>query len=65
MPPLDEASTMQVIVHGGAGGEPDEPEPRQEVLDEAAENGAAAGGPDVAMAMGPGFSAEFVLLEGA
>ena len=30
---------MQVIVHGGAGGEPDEPEPRQAVLDEAAETG--------------------------
>lgn len=33
---------MQVIVHGGAGGEPDEPEPRQDVLDEAAENGVMA-----------------------
>jgi L-asparaginase / beta-aspartyl-peptidase len=31
---------MQVIVHGGAGGVPDEPEPRQAVLDEAAETGA-------------------------
>ncbi|MFP9190205.1 isoaspartyl peptidase/L-asparaginase [Natrialbaceae archaeon A-CW1-1] len=33
---------MQVIVHGGAGGTPEEPEPRQAVLDEAAETGAAA-----------------------
>ncbi|MFD1647330.1 isoaspartyl peptidase/L-asparaginase [Haloarchaeobius litoreus] len=33
---------MQVIVHGGAGGVPDDPEPRQAVLDEAAERGAAA-----------------------
>ena len=31
---------MRVIVHGGAGGAPDEPEPRQTVLDEAAETGA-------------------------
>ena len=31
---------MQVIVHGGAGSAPDEPEPRQAVLDEAAETGA-------------------------
>jgi isoaspartyl peptidase/L-asparaginase-like protein (Ntn-hydrolase superfamily) len=31
---------MKVIVHGGAGGAPDEPEPRQAVLDEAAETGA-------------------------
>jgi isoaspartyl peptidase/L-asparaginase-like protein (Ntn-hydrolase superfamily) len=36
---------MRVIVHGGAGGEPDEPEPRQAVLDEAAETGAAADSP--------------------
>ena len=42
MPPVGDASTMHVIVHGGAGGAPDEPEPRQTVLDEAAENGAAA-----------------------
>ena len=42
IPPVDDPSTMHVIVHGGAGGEPDEPEPRQAVLDEAAENGAAA-----------------------
>jgi isoaspartyl peptidase/L-asparaginase-like protein (Ntn-hydrolase superfamily) len=32
---------MKVIVHGGAGSDPDEPEPRQAVLDEAAETGAA------------------------
>ncbi|QLG26308.1 isoaspartyl peptidase/L-asparaginase [Halorarum halophilum] len=31
---------MRVICHGGAGGKPDEPEPRQAVLDEAAETGA-------------------------
>jgi isoaspartyl peptidase/L-asparaginase-like protein (Ntn-hydrolase superfamily) len=36
---------MRVIVHGGAGGEPDEPEPRQAVLDEAAETGADAATP--------------------
>ncbi|WP_231185287.1 isoaspartyl peptidase/L-asparaginase family protein [Haladaptatus sp. DYF46] len=30
---------MNVIVHGGAGGEPDEPTPRQGVLDEAAATG--------------------------
>ncbi|WP_435074713.1 isoaspartyl peptidase/L-asparaginase [Halorubrum sp. HHNYT27] len=33
---------MRVIVHGGAGGVPDEPAPRQAVLDEAAERGADA-----------------------
>ncbi len=33
---------MKVIVHGGAGGEPDEPTPRQAVLDEAAEIGGKA-----------------------
>jgi beta-aspartyl-peptidase (threonine type) len=33
---------MRVIVHGGAGDVPDEPEPRQAILDEAAERGAAA-----------------------
>ncbi|XVH32138.1 isoaspartyl peptidase/L-asparaginase [Haloferacaceae archaeon DSL9] len=32
---------MRVIVHGGAGGRPDEPTPRQAVLDEAAAAGAA------------------------
>lgn len=31
---------MKVIVHGGAGGSPDEPEPRQAVLDDAAATGA-------------------------
>jgi beta-aspartyl-peptidase (threonine type) len=31
---------MQIIVHGGAGGVPDDPEPRQAVLDEAAASGA-------------------------
>ncbi|MFB6155789.1 MAG: isoaspartyl peptidase/L-asparaginase [Haloferacaceae archaeon] len=36
---------MRVIVHGGAGGVPDEPEPRQAVLDEAAETGASAATP--------------------
>ncbi|WP_049969748.1 isoaspartyl peptidase/L-asparaginase [Haladaptatus cibarius] len=33
---------MKVIVHGGAGGEPDEPTLRQAVLDEAAETGGKA-----------------------
>jgi beta-aspartyl-peptidase (threonine type) len=33
---------MRIIVHGGAGGTPDEPDARQAVLDEAAETGAAA-----------------------
>ncbi len=33
---------MNVIVHGGAGGEPDEPTPRQGVLDEAAQVGGEA-----------------------
>ncbi len=36
---------MQVIVHGGAGGVPEEPAPRQAVLDEAAADGAAAATP--------------------
>jgi len=30
---------MRIIVHGGAGGLPDDPDPRQAVLDEAAESG--------------------------
>lgn len=34
-------TSMRIIVHGGAGGTPDEPEPRQAVLDEAAAAGAA------------------------
>jgi len=36
---------MQVIVHGGAGGVPDDPEPRQAVLDEAAAAGTDAATP--------------------
>jgi len=36
---------MRIIVHGGAGGSPDEPEPRQAVLDDAAEAGAAESNP--------------------
>ena len=36
---------MRIIVHGGAGGAPDEPEPRQAVLDEATETGTAASTP--------------------
>ncbi|RAW47059.1 asparaginase [Halorubrum sp. 48-1-W] len=36
---------MRVILHGGAGGAPDEPEPRGAVLDEAAEAGAATATP--------------------
>lgn len=33
---------MHVLAHGGAGGEPDEPEPRQETLERAVERGARA-----------------------
>ncbi|AEN06504.1 isoaspartyl peptidase/L-asparaginase [Halolamina sp.] len=36
---------MHIIVHGGAGGVPDEPEARQAVLDDAAEAGARADDP--------------------
>lgn len=36
---------MRIIVHGGAGGTPDEPEPRQAVLDDAAEAGATESDP--------------------
>jgi L-asparaginase/beta-aspartyl-peptidase (threonine type) len=36
---------MRVIVHGGAGTSPDEPEPRQATLDEAADAGAAESDP--------------------
>jgi beta-aspartyl-peptidase (threonine type) len=36
---------MHVIVHGGAGGVPDDPKPRQAVLDDAAETGAAESTP--------------------
>ncbi|GAB7095895.1 isoaspartyl peptidase/L-asparaginase [Halolamina litorea] len=41
----DAQAAMRIIVHGGAGGKPDEPEPRQAVLDEAAEAGAAESDP--------------------
>ena len=36
---------MQVIVHGGAGGAPDDPDARQSVLDDAADAGADASSP--------------------
>jgi beta-aspartyl-peptidase (threonine type) len=36
---------VQVILHGGAGSDPDDPEPRQRVLDDAAAAGAAAATP--------------------
>lgn len=36
---------MRVIVHGGAGGAPDDPGPRREALDGAAESGAAESDP--------------------
>lgn len=36
---------MQLVVHGGAGAEPDEPAARQAVLDDAASVGARAGAP--------------------
>jgi len=36
---------MKVIVHGGAGGAPDDPEPRQAVLDDAAAAGASEDDP--------------------
>ncbi|SFR54449.1 isoaspartyl peptidase/L-asparaginase [Halogeometricum limi] len=36
---------MRLIVHGGAGGVPDDPEPRQQTLDEAAATGASQGTP--------------------
>ncbi|WP_338729716.1 isoaspartyl peptidase/L-asparaginase [Haladaptatus sp. DJG-WS-42] len=32
---------MRIVVHGGAGGQPDEPDRRQQILDEAATTGAA------------------------
>ena len=38
-------ATMRVIVHGGAGGAPEEPEPRQSVLDEAAAAGVGVDSP--------------------
>lgn len=34
-------SNIQIILHGGAGSPPDEPTPRQDVLDKAAEHGVA------------------------
>ena len=36
---------MQVIVHGGAGSSPDEPDSRQAILDDAASEGATAATP--------------------
>ncbi|ELZ94025.1 L-asparaginase [Haloferax mucosum ATCC BAA-1512] len=36
---------MRIIVHGGAGEIPDEPEPRQEILDDAANTGVAESDP--------------------
>ncbi|WP_436347191.1 isoaspartyl peptidase/L-asparaginase [Natronorubrum sp. FCH18a] len=36
---------MQVLVHGGAGSDPDDPEPRRDVLDRAADRGAAESEP--------------------
>lgn len=36
---------MEIIVHGGAGSDPDEPEPRQAVLDQAAETATEASTP--------------------
>ncbi|QZA89561.1 isoaspartyl peptidase/L-asparaginase [Salinarchaeum sp. IM2453] len=40
---------MRVIVHGGAGSEPENPKSRQKVLDEAAQTGAAAESPMTAV----------------
>jgi len=39
---MSQRPSMRVVVHGGAGGVPDEPAPRQETLDEAAARGADA-----------------------
>ena len=39
---MSQRPSMRVVVHGGAGGAPDEPAPRQDVLDGAAERGADA-----------------------
>ncbi|MCU4740810.1 isoaspartyl peptidase/L-asparaginase family protein [Halobacteria archaeon AArc-m2/3/4] len=36
---------MHVLVHGGAGGRPDEPEPRQAVLEDAAQTGSTTDSP--------------------
>lgn len=41
----DGPATMQIIVHGGAGGVPDEPTPRQAVLEDAVSTGATAATP--------------------
>ena len=49
-----EPSRMRVIVHGGAGGTPDDPAPRQAVLDEAAETGTGAATPLDAVASAVG-----------
>jgi len=40
---------MQVLAHGGAGGDPDEPEPRQRRLDRAVEAGAGESTPGAAV----------------
>ena len=40
---------MHVLVHGGAGSAPEEPEPRQAVLDEAATDGAETSRPEAAV----------------
>ena len=45
MPTAAGGFPMRVICHGGAGGVPDEPEPRQAVLDEAASTGADGSDP--------------------
>jgi len=42
---MSQRSPLRVVVHGGAGGAPDEPAPRQETLDRAAERGADADTP--------------------
>ena len=39
---MSQRPSMRVVVHGGAGGAPDAPAPRQETLDRAAERGADA-----------------------
>lgn len=45
----DNSRTMHVLVHGGAGSAPEEPEPRQAVLDEAASAGIDSKGPQAAV----------------
>lgn len=35
----DDTSDIEIILHGGVGSPPDEPTPRQDVLDEAADDG--------------------------